>query len=67
MNCFVTGGADFIGSHIVDKLISDRNEVTIYDNFSTGREIFLEEHKHKSNPRIVTGDILDLELLITYL
>lgn len=35
--CFVTGGADFIGSHLVDHLISS-GEITVYDNLSSGRK-----------------------------
>ena len=36
--CVVTGGAGFIGSHIVDRLIDDGHEVIIIDNLSTGKE-----------------------------
>ena len=38
MKCLVTGGAGFIGSHIVDRLINDGHEVIVVDNLSTGKE-----------------------------
>jgi UDP-glucose 4-epimerase len=38
MKCIVTGGAGFIGSNLVDKLISLNHEVTIIDNLLTGEE-----------------------------
>lgn len=38
MNIIVTGGAGFIGSHIVDALVERGDNVAIIDNFSTGRE-----------------------------
>ena len=37
MKCIVTGGAGFIGSHLVDRLITDGHEVHIVDNLSTGK------------------------------
>ena len=49
MKCIVTGGAGFIGSHLVDQLIDLGYDVTVLDNFSTGRKENLEHIKHKIN------------------
>ena len=38
MKCIVTGGAGFIGSNLVDKLIDDGHEVIVFDNYSTGKK-----------------------------
>ena len=55
----VTGGAGFIGSHIVDALIADGNEVRVLDNFETGCEENLARHAGKVE--IVRGDVRDEE------
>ncbi len=44
MRILVTGGAGFIGSHVVDKLIEMGNEVTIYDNLSSGNIEYINEN-----------------------
>ena len=43
MNCLVTGGAGFIGSNLVDKLIEDGHRVLVLDDLSTGKEENINE------------------------
>ena len=57
----VTGGAGFIGSHLVDSLIARGNSVRILDNFSSGREEFLEHHKGNDRVEIFRADLLNLD------
>ena len=57
----VTGGAGFIGSHLVDSLVSMGNSVRVLDNFSSGKEEFLEHHKDNEKVEIIRADLLDLE------
>lgn len=63
MKCFITGGAGFIGSHIVDRLIKKNYQVTVYDNLSLGKKNFLNNNFKKKNFKFIKGDILDLKLL----
>ena len=55
MRSVVTGGAGFIGSHLVDGLLALGHEVTVLDNFSTGRLTNLEHIKKRI--KIVECDI----------
>src|SRR5208283_259248 len=59
MKALVTGGAGFIGSHIVDELIRRNNEVVVYDNFCTGFGQHLEPAVSEGRIRLIEGDILD--------
>jgi len=63
MKALVTGGAGFIGSHIVDRLIKDGYKVLVYDNLSTGRELFVKHHKKNPAFQFVRGDLKDKKLL----
>ena len=57
----VTGGAGFIGSNIVEELLSQNHHVKVIDNLSTGFEKNLDSFKEKIE--FIDGDINDLELL----
>ena len=56
MKALVTGGAGFIGSHIVDRLLQDGHEVIVLDDLSTGHRENLAENEKL---QIVEGDIRD--------
>jgi len=59
--CLVTGAAGFIGSTLVDRLISEGNQVVGIDNFSTGQIRFLEHAIEKPNFNLCEVDLLDSE------
>ena len=60
---FVTGGSGFIGGHLVERLMSEGNQVTVYDNLVTGKKQWIEHHICKKGFRFVQADILDYETL----
>ena len=64
---FVTGGAGFIGSNYVNRLVSRGEQVTIFDNLSRGgapRNIaWLEETFGKDAFRLIVGDLRDADLV----
>lgn len=59
----VTGGAGFIGSHIVDRLLNEGFEVTVLDNLDTGHLENLNPHMDKEDFHFIQGDIRDFNLV----
>lgn len=63
MKAIVTGGAGFIGSHVVDRLISDGYSVTVIDNMSGGTKLNLEQHADNPKLKIYNIDIRNADML----
>jgi len=61
----IVGGAGFIGSHFTDALLADRSteRLTLFDNFTSGREWHYAEHAGDERLQVVRGDAKDLDAL----
>ena len=63
MNCYlVTGGAGFIGSHLVGKLVEKGDKVIVLDNFSSGNRDNLST-SWSTSVEIIEGDVRDAQLV----
>ncbi len=60
----VSGGAGFIGSNIVSKLLHMGYKVRVLDNFSTGKEENIEEFYNMPNFELIQGDIRSLDVCL---
>jgi UDP-glucose 4-epimerase len=67
MNIFISGGAGFIGSHLLRLLLNDEkvSRVVVFDNFTSGRRSYLGGNIADSRLRIVEEDLKDLDTLKT--
>jgi len=59
----ITGGAGFIGKHLIVELLRDDHNITIFDNFSSSSKNDVV-HLLENGVNLVTGDILDYDLLL---
>ena len=59
----VTGGAGFIGSHLVERLVERGEHVTVLDDFSTGRRANLAAVEGRSDLELIEGSVLDGDLV----
>jgi UDP-glucose 4-epimerase len=60
---FITGGAGFIGSHVIDLLINNGYSITVYDNLSSGNIYWIDHHFGKDNFTFLKADLLDFDFL----
>ncbi len=67
MTVLVTGGAGFIGSHIVDWLVGKKEHVVVVDNLSSGSLANIERHVRDGKVVFVKGDLKDPELCLRVL
>lgn len=65
MRALVTGGAGFIGSHLIDRLVARGDTVVALDNLSSGKLQFIQTHLDSGKVTHVQGDITDFETVLS--
>lgn len=65
MRALVTGGAGFIGSHLIDQLVARGDTVTVLDNLSSGKLDFIQEHIDSGVVTHIQGDLTDFETVLS--
>jgi UDP-glucose 4-epimerase len=63
MRYLVTGGAGFVGSHLVDALLKRGDQVSVLDDLSTGRHQNIRHHLNNPDFSFISGSILDADLV----
>ncbi len=63
MKYLVTGGSGFVGSHLVNKLLEQDNQVIVFDNLSSGQAKNLQEFEKNKNYKFIKGDVTNKDSL----
>lgn len=63
MKVLITGGAGFIGSHLVDHLLKEGHHVKVYDNLSGGNYSLIKHHEKNKKFKFVKADLQNLIVL----
>jgi nucleoside-diphosphate-sugar epimerase len=63
MRFLVTGGAGFIGSHLVDRILAEGHAVVVLDNFASGTMANLDDARRTGHVEILKGSILEYNVL----
>ena len=64
MRVLITGGAGFIGSHLVDRLVNEGYNVRVVDNLSSGRVENLKKHIESNSIELLIGDLKDPQVAL---
>lgn len=65
MRALVTGGAGFIGSHLIDCLVARGDTIVALDNLSSGKLEFIQPHIDSGSVTLVEGDITDFDTVLS--
>ena len=65
MRALVTGGAGFIGSHLIDRLVARGDTVVALDNLSSGQLEFIQPHLDSGAVTHIHADITDFEAVLS--
>ncbi len=57
----ITGGAGFIGSNLIERFLTQNNQIVCLDNFATGKKENIEPYLKNPNFKLIEGDIRDLK------
>ena len=63
LKVLITGGAGFIGCHLVDHFLRAGYEIVVLDNFSSGRIENIKRHINNNNFHLIKGDVRSPEML----